>query len=702
MAFYIKPPGGIEKLQNLAVYGKKRLRFLQQVLRCDSSADFRGLLDCADTADDSECLIEGTTKDRVSHFLLRLACCQDSEMASFFVRAETELFCHRFASMNLTELVHLFKSTHCFLCRLCRHHSKNSRLFVVQSGQSSSRTVCIDLLKILKGMIADGLTWEDVVNRYLEGCRSEVIQVPFEYALSLVASRSVVLERGVAMVPPADILKVLASLFEELISNGMVDARHSVHDVAASDERMVELFRELRHLYYSGSRLTGVDWTLDSGSVALEDIDNLSGCFPPCMQHLHRMLRQKHRLRHFSRIQYTLFLKVVGLPVSEAVKFWRREYSQPSCHHGDSAGCTHTWQRDGRRYTYSIRHLYGLEGSRVNYKAHSCRSIQECSIGHGEEGGCPFSHFDDAHLRNVMSYAGIRSEEDTRQIIDLAERGKTQAACRAFFRKSVAVSLARLLKSNVSEGNSSSDLDKREVDEKEADAEDIDLQPCNEKKPSVGMGGAVASTADDGRENANVTKQSENRDASGSQSLRGSQASDRVPSWKDADLREDGSFFSVTNETTSSKDQLLMHQVRTGSEDYSDKQRADSDLAGEGSIPSSGKHSDILPTRHQHIEVTSETVTGNSRDSKAAEIFEGVPPPSATRTSNSSNNHQPIHQIGQPKTDSGSRGDSPDETAPSSSSITILRDVQIHKPIDYYRSYVQLLASLQQLEESNL
>ena len=71
MAFYIKPPSGTENLQNLAVFGKKRLTFLKQVLRCDSITDFRGLLECADTADDSECLIEGTTKDRVSHFLLR-------------------------------------------------------------------------------------------------------------------------------------------------------------------------------------------------------------------------------------------------------------------------------------------------------------------------------------------------------------------------------------------------------------------------------------------------------------------------------------------------------------------------------------------------------------------------------------------------------------------------------------------------------
>ena len=73
------------------------------------------------------------------------------------------------------------------------------------------------------------------------------------------------------------------------------------------------------------------------------------------------------------QIQYTLFLKELGLPVHEALMFWRKEYSVlPS----NTAGCCHGWQQDERRYTYSIRHLYGLEGSRVNYRGHSCQALQ--------------------------------------------------------------------------------------------------------------------------------------------------------------------------------------------------------------------------------------------------------------------------------------------------------------------------------------
>jgi DNA primase large subunit len=66
------------------------------------------------------------------------------------------------------------------------------------------------------------------------------------------------------------------------------------------------------------------------------------------------------------------------MPLNEALAFWRKELSMPACHkHGTKhAGCTHSWQTDERKFTYSVRHLYGLEGARKNYAAPSCATIQ--------------------------------------------------------------------------------------------------------------------------------------------------------------------------------------------------------------------------------------------------------------------------------------------------------------------------------------
>ncbi|XP_022103190.1 probable DNA primase large subunit [Acanthaster planci] len=694
MAFYIKPPGGIEKLQSLTVFGRKRLTFLKQILGCECSAAFRRLLDCADTADDSECLIEGTSKDRVSHFLLRLACCQDSEMTSFFVRAETDLFCYRFASMNSTELVRLFKSTYQFLFRLSQCQARNGKLSEGQGGESKCRRTCRNLLQILQGMISDGLAWTDVANRYLDGSGSEVIRVPFQYALSLVASRSVVMERGVALVPPADILKVLASFFEELVSLGMVDARLVVNDIGSGDERMADLLRELRQLYYSGSRLTEIDWTFEGGSVALDDIDELTVCFPPCMQHLHLMLRKKHRLRHFSRLQYTLFLKEVGLPVSEAVRFWQKEYSQPSCNYGDSRGCTHDWKRDGKRYVYSIRHLYGLEGSRINYKAHSCRAIQERSLGHGEEGGCPFSHFDDVHLGNIMSQAGIRSEDDKIRIIGLAQQGRRQAACKAFFRKSVAAGLAHHVESTAQDRDGTNDSRGKVAAEK--DVEDVGFEPCNRKKARLDSDGYVAFASDEvGASNANTESSTagtfETVDGQRSQSL------DTVQRHA-----EDKSFPSSTTKMILSKEQLLMHHgsgfktvIQSPGNFHSDAQSGCSQT-GESPNPDTAKEHHCISPWLQEMEDNSRTAGRSTRDTKSElrKRFRGGPLSSVRRESETSSEHQTASS----KAALRSHRDSPDDDVPVSSPIAVLRDVEIHKPIDYYSSYMQLLSSLQQLD----
>lgn len=90
------------------------------------------------------------------------------------------------------------------------------------------------------------------------------------------------------------------------------------------------------------------------------------------MQNLHRVLRSKHRLGHHARFQYSLFLKECGMSMEDAISYWREEYSRP---HTCEAGCTHSWQKDEKKYLYSIRHLYGLEGGRKNYKTPNCENI---------------------------------------------------------------------------------------------------------------------------------------------------------------------------------------------------------------------------------------------------------------------------------------------------------------------------------------
>ncbi|XP_041467466.1 probable DNA primase large subunit [Lytechinus variegatus] len=420
MAYYIKPPDGFGTLEKLRVYALRRMNFLVEVVNCAEATDFQQLLEKGATAVDSDCLIEGSKKDRISHFLLRLICSPDAELSTFLLKAETELFCHRFSCMISDELVKFLKATYRFLCRLQRHHELSSAkpaqsAFPQQTLSSISRSheafsIAVgNLLHVLDAVLEAAGSWKQAVKLYMD-YSSSVFAVPFQHALCLVASRQVILHRGAAFVPFWSLHVVLAAMFEDILREGIRVARH-VPSRFLDDYRMRKISTEVHASYLksqSGLRSYNISAPGDSNIIHECDIDHLHQLFPPCMSHLHRTLRKKHRLRHFSRIQYTLFLKSIGLPVDDAIHFWKREYCKPaSCHENQGGGCQHSWVKDERRYTYGIRHLYGLEGSKTNYRAHSCKAIQMMQLGYGEEGGCPFKHFDDPSLQGLMDIEEI-------------------------------------------------------------------------------------------------------------------------------------------------------------------------------------------------------------------------------------------------------------------------------------------------------
>jgi hypothetical protein len=85
MSFYLGPPSGRISLQNLERFAEKRLDFLIQIFKAknDRVKLFDVVQDSVNVAD-SECLIDGSKKDGISHFILRyrtcrkIYCCRES------------------------------------------------------------------------------------------------------------------------------------------------------------------------------------------------------------------------------------------------------------------------------------------------------------------------------------------------------------------------------------------------------------------------------------------------------------------------------------------------------------------------------------------------------------------------------------------------------------------------------------------------
>ncbi|BFZ17334.1 hypothetical protein BsWGS_20373 [Bradybaena similaris] len=165
-------------------------------------------------------------------------------------------------------------------------------------------------------------------------------------------------------------------------------------------------------------------------ALRLADLWQHSAMFPPCMANVVKVLQDEHTLKHQDRVQLTLFLKELGLPVNDALLLWKREYSVPT-KSSKSKICQHRWQDNERWYIYNIRHLYGLEGSRTNYRAHSCSAIQDRALTCGDAGGCPFVSHDTAALKLSLLNQDI-CEDNTDHILKLCHRKMHGHACQNF------------------------------------------------------------------------------------------------------------------------------------------------------------------------------------------------------------------------------------------------------------------------------
>lgn len=157
--------------------------------------------------------------------------------------------------------------------------------------------------------------------------------------------------------------------------------------------------------------------------ISARNIDALSASFPLCMQHLHRSLRRDSHLKYYGRLQYSLFLKGIGLNLEESLQFWRSSFNKIS----DDVF--------NKEYRYNVRYAYGDVGGDGNRRGRgstpfSCqRILTEHAPGTGEAHGCPYRHFSVDNLLALLRDMGIHDQETLRGVKEDKEKTKYHLAC---------------------------------------------------------------------------------------------------------------------------------------------------------------------------------------------------------------------------------------------------------------------------------
>ncbi|XP_053656083.2 uncharacterized protein [Cherax quadricarinatus] len=414
MTFYIKPPEGNVSLSSLYQYAETRLLFLSQVHQRwgDDDQVRRITTDHPSIRSNSECLIEGSRKDRMSHFVLRLATLGNEQFRTFFIEAETLLFEHRLQCGGEPVIINGISD----FKRHIHFALKYMRL------TTSHHTFILQVQKTLNDILRAGM----VACTMKETCH-HFIKVPWTMVESLVKERSVAVNASEVVITCQTLLLLLYEIFKTTLEFGIKQLSLCGAEDLVSDTRIRQVKKNIIRVFIKhqgGSHLI-----LSSKRLCHTDIENEVPYFPLCMQELHKILSSTSRLRHHARIRYTLFLKDIGLPVMENIAFWENFYCKP--HLGHSAGCCHTWEgNDRKRYTYGIRHLYGIEGGRKNYTSHSCTSLQALLPQPLETGGCPYASYDEAELSLLLNPILKDHLQLQNIIMKEVKAGRPNAACK--------------------------------------------------------------------------------------------------------------------------------------------------------------------------------------------------------------------------------------------------------------------------------
>ena len=273
-------------------------------------------------------------------------------------------------------------------------------------------------------------------------------KVDFETVPELVEGRKVFLKAGKAYVPAREQTSMVIAEFSARLDKGLevgrffhrprtdgCGMRADTLQLAAralprldEDDRLTPILNHLsKNFATPNSAIAESDSALSGTPISASSIDPLSQHFPLCMRNLHMTLRRNSHLKHFGRLQYTLFLKGIGLTLEDCLIFWRQAFKLI------------TDDTFNKEYRYNIRHAFGDVGGDAirrgrGYSPFSCQKIlTEHPPGSGESHGCPYRHFSLDNLTTLLRSTGLNDQDVLKGVKEDVEKKRFHIACNRVF-----------------------------------------------------------------------------------------------------------------------------------------------------------------------------------------------------------------------------------------------------------------------------
>lgn len=415
LSLYDVPPTQEISLQEFETWAIDRLRILAELESCsfrnrspqETAAHMQPMLKkylplsnntAAAAGHVDQRLKDERRKDHYSHFILRLAFSGTEELRRRFARIETMLFKMRLEEDDGRE-------------KRAFVESLNFNWDIVTADEK--RALGEELLGATPGVRKlDDENWFKV----------DWTRVP-----ELVEHRRVLVKRGKAYVPLKEQTSMILTEFTSRLEKALELTARQLPRLDEDDRLSPILDHLSKNFTTPDAGFSESDSSLAGAPINAANIDSLSQHFPLCMKHLHTTLRQNSHLKHFGRLQYSLFLKGIGLSLDDCLVFWRQSFKKI------------TDDQFNKEYRYNVRHVYGDVGGDANrrgrgYSPYSCQKIlTEHPPGTGEAHGCPYRTFNVDNLTSMLQATGVHDREVLKGVKDDLEKKRYHIACNRVF-----------------------------------------------------------------------------------------------------------------------------------------------------------------------------------------------------------------------------------------------------------------------------
>ncbi|KAF7556622.1 hypothetical protein G7046_g6243 [Stylonectria norvegica] len=345
-------------------------------------------------------LLAQRQKDHYSHFILRLAFSSTEDLRRRFTRVETTLFRLRFNNDDLSE----------------------RSAFVASLDLDWWEPVTEDE-RVKYGVELAAMTF----GRKTSPEDDTWFKVDWERVPDLVEGRRVFMKAGKAYVPGREQSSMVVAEFSSRLEKQLELTARALPRLD-EDDRLTPILNHLsKNFITPDSSYMSSTSAPDGAQITAANIDKLSQHFPACMSNLHRSLRRDAHLKHYGRLQYSLFLKGIGLNLEECLMFWRSSFNKI------------TDDTFNKEYRYNVRHVYGDVGGDANrrgngYSPFSCQKIlTEHPPGPGEAHGCPYRHFNMENLTALVQSMGVSDRSVIQGIKEDKDKMKFHMACNRVF-----------------------------------------------------------------------------------------------------------------------------------------------------------------------------------------------------------------------------------------------------------------------------